>query len=103
MKAEEIYAAIGEIDEQLLVRCEQKRRPTWVKWTAAAACLCAVTLSAFALGRPPVEVPGKNGEIIFSAAGQQLGSIYAPPGNGETLIFTELKAAMDDHTGEEAI
>ncbi len=103
MKAEQIYAAIGEVDEQLLVRCEQKRRPTWVKWIAVAVCLCAVTLGVYALGRPLSEVPGKNGEIIFSAASQQLGSIYAPPGNGETLIFTELKEAMDDHTGEEVI
>lgn len=49
MKKEQIFEALGDIDEQYIqaahATVKKKKRPMWVKITAAAACLC-LTLGA---------------------------------------------------------
>lgn len=49
MKKEEFYETLGNMDERFINEAEtvhlKKRRPVWMKWVAAAACLCIVIVS----------------------------------------------------------
>lgn len=49
MKKEELYETLGNMDERFINEAEtvhlKKRRPVWMKWVAAAACLCIVIVS----------------------------------------------------------
>lgn len=45
MKANDLLDLIGNVDDGILEEAEKKKRPAgsgWVRWTAAAACLCLV-------------------------------------------------------------
>lgn len=45
MKGEDIFEALGEIDEEMLHKAQDYKKPkirSWTKWLTAAACLCAV-------------------------------------------------------------
>lgn len=49
MKKEELYETLGNMDERFINEAEtvhlKKRRPVWMKWVTAAACLCIVIVS----------------------------------------------------------
>lgn len=49
----ELFEAIGEIDSDLITRCENEvvhaPKQTWVRWLSVAACLCLVMLCIFTL------------------------------------------------------
>ena len=49
MKKEELYETLGNMDGRFINEAEtvhlKKRRPVWMKWVAAAACLCIVIVS----------------------------------------------------------
>lgn len=55
MKKEQLYEALGEINENYINDANQtvkkKTRAVWVKWVAMAACLCLVVSGAFVLPR----------------------------------------------------
>jgi len=61
MNREELYRAVGEVDEELLQRSEgEKRRLSttrWIKWGAVAACLCLVAVLAAVLTKPGTDKP----------------------------------------------
>ena len=106
MNSKQIYRAIGNADDALVERCEdrtstvRRRQPAWVKWSAAAACLCLVLAGAFSIRQQgPVAVPG-TGSVISSYEYGQSGSIYAPPENGEALFFPDVNAALDANAGD---
>ncbi len=48
MKKEDLFNIIGEVDEQkvaaagIAMNTKKKTRPGWVRWSAAAACLCLI-------------------------------------------------------------
>ena len=47
MTSEQFYEILGHIDEQYLEEARQPskcRKTAWLKWTAAATCLCLLTL-----------------------------------------------------------
>lgn len=50
MKKEQLYEALGEINENYISDAHQttkkKTHPVWVKWGAMAACLCLVVVGA---------------------------------------------------------
>lgn len=48
MKDHELYEAIGEIREEYVADAAsgRKKRPAWIRWGAAAACLCVVLIGA---------------------------------------------------------
>ena len=56
---EKLIDAVGKIDDALieetdaLRRKKKQRRPVWMKWGAAAACLCLIAAGAFALLHRP--------------------------------------------------
>jgi len=49
----ELFEAIGEIDSNLITRCENEvvhaPKQTWVRWLSVAACFCLVILCVFTL------------------------------------------------------
>lgn len=49
----ELFEAIGEIDSDLITRCENEvvhaPKQTWVRWLSVAACLCLMILCIFTL------------------------------------------------------
>lgn len=52
----ELYRSIGALDDELLDRSEQAKKPQKLKWVfAAAACLCLIVGTVLAVG-----LPGKN-------------------------------------------
>lgn len=67
MKGEDLLKALGDIDPELIRRAD--RRPGWIRWTAAAACV-AILLTVGALllprksfpagGNPTVQEPGSD-------------------------------------------
>ncbi len=83
MNSEKLLDAIGEVKDAFLLDAEReaaRKKNTWVKWAAAAACLCLVAGGAFALRRsggggaplsgdlPQITVPAlENGGMGFEA------------------------------------
>lgn len=106
MNSSQIYKAIGDADDELLERSEHRakaKRPVWVRWGAAAACLCLVAAGAVALhGQLGPQAPGAGSAIISSYDGALPGAQYAPPENGKVLYFTEVQAALDANAGKDA-
>lgn len=55
MKKEQLYEAIGNINENYIndahKTAKKKSHPVWLKWVAMAACLCLVVSGAFVLPR----------------------------------------------------
>lgn len=52
MKSERLYAAIGAVEDELLIRCEAaKKRPldTWLKYGGLVACFCFIVLGAYVI------------------------------------------------------
>jgi len=53
MKAEELYEAIGDINDNYIndarIATKKKSHPVWLKWCAIAACLCLIVAGAFAI------------------------------------------------------
>jgi len=53
MNKNELFEAIGEIDSDLIARCENEvvhaPKQTWVRWLSVAACLCLMILCIFTL------------------------------------------------------
>ena len=56
---EKLIDAVGRIDDELIAeadalrRKKKQRRPAWVKWGTAAACLCLIAAGTFALLHRP--------------------------------------------------
>lgn len=52
MKKEEMYDAIGKIDDQYIIDARSnitKKKNSWIKWGAMAACLCLAFVGTFML------------------------------------------------------
>ena len=70
MKSENIYNAIGAVDDDLFIRCESaKKKPAnaWVKYCSLAMCLCLVTLGACAVFKPAAPEPSGKPVLKWSA------------------------------------
>lgn len=54
MKKEELYKAIGDIDEQSIAEAQvvKKKKPAWARWGALAACLCVLIAIPVVLFQP---------------------------------------------------
>ncbi len=68
MKKEELFALIGEADEQKVaaagIHSQPAKRPLWLKWSVAAACVCLILIGAYVSStEPAVELvkPPKEG------------------------------------------
>ncbi len=67
MKEERLLSVLGKVDEQYIIEAmpsKQKiRKPIWVKWVAAAACLCLIVGGFVAITRPGETPPIISGEL----------------------------------------
>ena len=98
MKKEELFESIGDVDDALLARCgsagtARKKNVVWLRFGAAAACLCLVLLGTFTLRGRQAGMPG----VIDRAPDSAAGSIYAAPENGAVLLFTEVNEAIREN------
>lgn len=67
MKEERILSVLGQVDEKYIKEADPmnktKKKNSWLKWGAAAACLCMVIAGAFTMW--PSQSPG--GEMVSSS------------------------------------
>ena len=109
MRSIDLYTAVRAVDDDILERsenaaCERKKKSGWLKWGAAAACLCVIiSLSVIILHQDEPELLTTEGhlEIInvelvewqsngFKAVVVDIGnSIIFPAGAELTVIFRE--------------
>lgn len=79
-KEERILEVLGQVDEQYISEaapqfCPKKKRPVWIKWSAAAACVCLCVLGAFQMLNPGM---GKAAQVhhIVAVAGDLYYSVW---------------------------
>lgn len=98
MNAEQLLDAVGEVRDDFLAEADAapvKRRNTWLRWGAMAACVCLIAVAAFAAPKlltPPVaDVPVQAG----LAPEQMQGGGYAPeaPERGGASVNTGMLPA----------
>ena len=109
MRSIDLYTAIRAVDDDILERsedaaCERKKKSGWLKWGAAAACLCVIiSLSVIILHQDEPELLTTEGhlEIInvelvewqsngFKAVVVDIGNSSIFPAGAElTVIFRE--------------
>lgn len=137
MKAMRLYTAIGGADEELLARCEETRvkhvAVLWKKATVAAACLCVLTVAAFAGYRllPIFNAPdtgiglSAESDVSASANSSETGkyvpskeiiqsyeekednvthsNLYAAPKTGQWIMESDISMALEEHGGEDVL
>lgn len=87
MKKEQLYEALGEINENYITDAHQtakkKNRAVWVKWAAMAACLCLVVAAAFVVPNLIDNSQDYAQTVIYNNAE------YIVCGDGEASILKE--------------
>lgn len=71
MRGDELLEKMELIDPAFVTAADEaskKHRGAWVKWSAIAACLCAVAAIAFAALRPDNQSPGASAHLATVAA-----------------------------------
>lgn len=107
MKSERIYKALGNVDENLLLRHDENvekartRKNVWVRYGSVAACLCIVAVGVFALGKtiPPDNNIVAGGETIPDADVGEINAEYILPDN-YSLLLDNVIALSDVQSGE---
>lgn len=105
-KSERIFEAIGNADEELLERCEAYKERhiwnvLWVKWGAAAACVCLLVVGGFTLRN---KLAGGDSPTIISSGTSGLTSgMYAAPENGKMIFQTDVQSALDEGTEDNTL
>ncbi len=73
MTDEKLYEVLGDIDEKHINNARtyhEAKKPVWVKWVAAAACLCVILIIVFTL------IPG----TVFRAVKNEINAEGTLPG-----------------------
>lgn len=87
MKKEQLYEALGEINEDYINDAHQtakkKSHPVWMKWGAMAACLCLVVIGVF------IAPNFGDGALDYVETVIYNNAEYAVCGEGETNILKE--------------
>ena len=83
MKANDLLDLIGNVDDGIVVEAEKRKRPAvsrWARWTAAAACLCAVIVGGVLLfvrtGGNAAPGGGWGGRSGAGGSGHNEGSVF---------------------------
>lgn len=116
-----LYEGISHISDRIIEEAEavqpKMRRPVWVKWGALAACLCLVVAGALTIPglfptnqpAPPfsqdqTEAPKQNDAtpIINGSGYEGSAGSYVIPEPGTTLLFVEVREAVEDWRGSSA-
>ncbi len=74
MSKDRVIDSLGRIDDDMIQSVDslrrKKKRPTWLKWGAMAACLCLIVASTFVIPRitdpssPSAPIPNPDGAIL---------------------------------------
>lgn len=98
MKKEEFAEILGEVNEKYVTEAstiKKTKKPLWLKWGAAAACLCLVLAGAFALApdsapantpNPPVN---EDPQIVWTAHYNEADSMVSADRRYIKGYFTE--------------
>ena len=68
MKSEDILFALGETEDKFVLEGAKKKskaKAVWIKWTAAAACICLAVLGAVGIARRSSNEPKWPVEEIY--------------------------------------
>ncbi len=80
MKVPRVVTAMNYLDDDLISDAieysPKKKKPVWMKWSALAACLCLVVVTAFSLFTPPAEEPQEGTDFGLPANFTSSGSTY---------------------------
>lgn len=110
MNSEQLYRAIGQIDDELLTRYEARRQPKsvyWLKWSSAVAFAATAVIIAFMATnvwdqQNPIYTA--SGTVIQSETAPSGGipsDSYATPTNGSTFYSPEVQQALKKHAGKD--
>lgn len=110
MNSEQLYRAIGQIDDELLTRYEARSviRPSrWLKWSSAVAFAAAAVIISFMatnLWTQQEHIYTASGTVIESASNLPGGIIsdsYAAPANGEKVFSNEVQQALARYSDQD--
>lgn len=97
MKKEQLYEALGEINENYISDAHQttkkKTHPVWMKWGAIAVCLCLVVVGAFVFQNGSLrnhEITLDSGDTLVFAKSDTIGSeqFEVKRSNAESYVLT---------------
>lgn len=97
MKREQLYEAIGDINENYINDAHmtvKKSRPVWLKWAAMAACLCLVLAGVIRIGIGLV--PSHVGDIYRQGVLVEIDSISDLPAKFDGKILAENMAFSEN-------
>lgn len=109
MTKEELFGVIGEVEEEkiaaagMVMKEPKKSRPAWLRWSAAAVCLCIAVVCAvfFFSGSDGSGTSGPVGEpplIISQYKG--VAASYIAPEPGEYYCFVDVNRAREHYAGQ---
>lgn len=110
MNSEQLYRAIGQIDDELLTRYEARRQPKstyWLKWSSAVAFAAAAVIIAFmatSVWNEQNPIYTASGTVIQSEtipSGGIPSDSYATPENGTTFYSPEVQQALKKYAGQD--
>ena len=81
MTREELFAVIGDVDEQKVrnagLAITQGKKTNWAKWGAVAACLCLVVLGFISYNNRPFDYENSQMQILFIENGRAYSNFSA--------------------------
>lgn len=86
----DLFAALGDIDEELLASCEtaRPRKPAYARFAGLAACLCLAVGGAFLALRPGAQPPDTL--LDYRPAPTAAASPTAPPETTEPVAYPHI-------------
>lgn len=110
MNSEQLYRAIGQIDDDLLTRYEARRQPRskyWLKWSSAIAFAAAAVIISFMatnVWNQQNPIYTASGTVIQSETTPSGGipsDSYATPVNGSKFYSPEVQQALKKNAGKD--
>lgn len=109
MRKNRISETIGNINQKYVNEAtnytgeaKAARRQVWMKWAAAAACLCLIVTAMFAIPNLFANDAVKNGTVISDfKMNSTVDTSYTTPVPGEFFCFVEVNEARKEYAGKD--
>lgn len=109
MRKNRISETIGNINQKYVNEAtnytgeaKAARRQVWMKWAAAAACLCLIVTAMFAIPNLFGNDAVKDGAVISDfKMNSTVDTSYATPVPGEYFCFVEVNEARKEYAGKD--
>ncbi|WDF50539.1 hypothetical protein PQ460_21620 [Paenibacillus sp. KACC 21273] len=110
MNSEQLYRAIGQIDDELLTRYEARRQPKstyWLKWSSAVAFAAAAVIIAFmatSVWNEQSQIYTASGTVIQNIEGvpsDVLSGSTVAPANGSKVYDAGVQQALTKYAGQD--